>query len=349
MALTQARARVPGAMTRLTRHLTRRRLRELTVGVAVVLVAVEIVLGRDYLWRSVRVLGHAEPLWIGLAVLASVASMGQFARTQRRMLRAAGTHVPIRSMLRLAFEANAINITLPGGTVFSIAYTASRLRGLGATAAGAGFSLLASGLLSSVTFWALALTYAGLAGGSGWTLLALAAALLVTALLLHRHPGAVRRLGGAGIGRMAARLDRRHGRAAAAMRRFAAELGAVRPRGRDWAAGTAFATLNWLTDLGCLVVCFVAVTHDLPSLLVVLAAYLAGMTASSVSVLPGGFGVIEVAMILTFTAGGVGADAAVPAVLLYRLVSCVLVVALGWGVWLAGRRRGRARPVEAVA
>jgi hypothetical protein len=333
------------SLSELTRPNARVRLRELTVVVAVVLVGVEIVLGRDYLRRSLRVLDHAEPLWIALAVVASVVSMAQFARTQRRMLRAAGTQVPTRSMLRLAFEANAINITLPGGTAFSIAYSASRLRGLGATTAGAGFSLLASGLLSSVTFWALALVYAGFAGGSGWTLAAAGVALVAAAVVLRRYPGSVRRLGAAVTARVSAALDRRHPRAAGVVRRFAADLGAVRPRGRDWAIGTAFAGLNWLTDLGCLLVCFLAVAHRTPDLVVALAAYLAGMTASSISVVPGGFGVIEVAMILTFTAGGVHADAAAPAVLLYRLISCVLVVAVGWIVWLAGSaRRSRTQP-----
>lgn len=316
-------------------------LRRAVVGLAVALVVVEVVVGRNYLLHSVRLLGHAEPLWVGVAIIASAASMAQFARTQRRLLHAAGTPVPIHSMLRLAYEANAINITLPGGTAFSIAYAATRLRGLGATAAGAGFSLLASGLLSGVTFWMLALGYASLAGGAagGWLLLALAVLSIALAVGLRRRPGSVGRVVQRGITRTAATLERRrHTRSAAAVRRFAGELAAVRPRGRDWAVATTFATLNWLTDLACLFLCCLAVSTDLSSPLVIVAAYLAGMTASSISVLPGGFGVIEVAMIVAFTAGGVPAMAAAPAVLLYRLISCVLVVVVGWLVWLLGRR-----------
>jgi uncharacterized protein (TIRG00374 family) len=318
------------------------RFRRVVTGVAVLLVAVEVVVGRDYLLRSVKLLGHAEPLWIGLAIIASAASMAQFARTQRRLLLAAGTQVPIRSMVRLVYEANAINITLPGGTAFSIAYTATRLRGLGATAAGAGFSLLASGLLSGATFWLIALAYAGLEGGalSGWLLAALALGLIALLVVLRRRPGSFGRLANGVTVGAAALLERhRHARSAAAVRRFAADVGAVRPRGRDWAVATTFAALNWLTDLGCLSVCCLAVSTELSTPLVIVAAYLAGMTASSISVLPGGFGVIEVAMIVAFTAGGVPAVAAAPAVLLYRLISCVLVVAAGWVVWLAARRR----------
>ena len=65
----------------------------------------------------------------------------------------------------------------------------------------------------------------------------------------------------------------------------------------------------------------------------VLTAYIAGMSASSIAFLPGGFGVVEVAMIGTLHAGRIDVDAATAAVLMYRLVSCVLVVCIGWLVW----------------
>src|SRR6476646_533431 len=152
-------------MTTITHHVRHPRLRDAVLLVAVALIVIEVVFGHAYLARSIGALGRARLGWIALAILASVASMAYFARTQRRMLRASGTDVPIHKMLRLAFEANAINVTLPGGTAFSLGYASTRLRGYGATSAATGFTLLALGLLSSVTFWALALTYAGLVGG----------------------------------------------------------------------------------------------------------------------------------------------------------------------------------------
>jgi hypothetical protein len=323
-------------LTTRERHRRRLRLRDAIVLCAVALVVVEVVVGRDYLVRSVRTLPHARLGWVALAVVASIASMAYFARTQHRMLRAAGTHVPIHKMLRLVFEANAINITLPGGTAFSIGYASSRLRGYGATSAATGFTLLASGLLSSVTFWALALTYAGLVGGSGvWVApLVLVAVVVAAVVLTRRRPGLLPRRAHAVICKVASLLDRRRPRAASALRGFADGLTAVRPRGADWVIATVFAELNWLADLLCLAACCVAVAGTGTSPVVLLAAYLAGMTASSLSVLPGGFGVIEVAMIFALTAGGVPSAAAAPAVLLYRLISCVLVVATGWAAWL---------------
>jgi hypothetical protein len=73
-----------------------------------------------------------------------------------------------------------------------------------------------------------------------------------------------------------------------------------------------------------------------------LAAYIAGMSASSVAVLPGGFGVVELAMILTLHGTGVPTAAATAAVLLYRLISCVLVVAVGWAVLAVDARASMA-------
>lgn len=317
-------------------RLRRPRVRDVAVLSGVVLVGVEVVAGRDYLVRSVRALSHVGLGWVVLAVLAAVASMAYFARTQRRMLHAAGTDVSTLQMLRLAFEANAISVTLPGGTVLSVAYASRRLRRFGATPAATGFTLVASALLSTATFWALALVYAGLANGRGGWIVPLAgvAGVAVVVGLARYRPTLLARSIQALARATATLVGRRRPRAQRALQDFFDGLLTVRPRAADWAIATAFAELNWLTDLLCFVACCAAIADVGISPAVVLAAYLAGMTASSVSVLPGGFGVVEGAMILALTAGGVPAVVAVPSVLLYRLISCVLVVATGWVAWL---------------
>ena len=77
--------------------------------------------------------------------------------------------------------------------------------------------------------------------------------------------------------------------------------------------------------------------------MLVTAAYVAGTGAASLSLLPGGLGVMDAAMIFALTQGGVSTVSATAAVLLYRLISFALVVALGWLVWgatwLTERRR----------
>jgi uncharacterized protein (TIRG00374 family) len=65
---------------------------------------------------------------------------------------------------------------------------------------------------------------------------------------------------------------------------------------------------------------------------VVVLAYVAGMSASGISLLPGGLGVTDAAMILVLSHGGFGIASATAAVLLYRLVSYVFIAAAGWVV-----------------
>jgi uncharacterized protein (TIRG00374 family) len=327
-------------------------LRRIALVIALSVLATEIVLARDYLARSMRTMLSARPFWVVLAIVASTASMAFFARTQRRMLRAAGTEVAIPRMVGLVFEANALNVTFPGGSALSLGYEVARLRRWGATSSAAGFTLVASGALSTVTFAGLALTCAVLAGhGSAWTgvLIAVLAVVAVGAFVAHRtRPG----LGALAVRRILARLDRlaRHaGRAADAIRGLIADLGSVHPRPRDWAIGSGFAALNWLADLACLVAACQAVSTDHIGLVVLLSAYLAGMSASSISVLPGGFGVIEVAMIFTLTSGGVAVNTATAGVIVYRLISCVLVVAVGWLVCAAGTLHRRSHRPAALA
>jgi hypothetical protein len=54
------------------------------------------------------------------------------------------------------------------------------------------------------------------------------------------------------------------------------------------------------------------------------------MVTSGLSLLPGGLGVVDAALVLTLVAGGIPASSALPVVVLYRLISLVGVVAAGW-------------------
>lgn len=329
----------------------------LTAAVAAAVVAVELVAIRGQLASAWDALGDARPAWVLAAVAATLFSMHAFARAQRRMVHAAvppdAPRVPLARMVRLTFSANAVNSTMPAGAAMSIGYVVARMRSWGVPGVAAGFAVLASGVLSSVSFTVLVVACAALAGGLDvwWILVGLAATVAVGALLaVRRHtlPGArspVQR----SFELVARRLDRRRPGAAAAVRRTAEELGAVRPRRRDWLAGGSFALLNWLADLASLVAVFQAV-HGMEgaSFPLVLTAYVAGMSASSVAFLPGGLGVVEVAMIVALHAGGVPTAPATAAVLLYRLISFVLVVAIGWLV-VAGSAVARRRAAPAVA
>jgi uncharacterized protein (TIRG00374 family) len=313
-----------------------RRIAALTAGVA--LVGTEAVLLRHHLAAAFDAVGTANIVWVLVAVVATAASMNGLARVERRMLHAAGRDLSFPRMVGLAYVANALNATLPAGSAISAGFVVKRLRTWGATPAAAGFTVLASGALSSVTFFALAAAAALIGGGSavgyagGLAVLAavvLAAVVLAAVVLARLRPALVR----SAVARGERALTRISARAAVAVRGALSGVTSIRPQTRDWVAGAGFAALNWVADLVCLIAACHAVGMSGATPALVLTAYIAGMSASSIAFLPGGFGVVEVAMIGTLHAGRIDVDAATAAVLMYRLVSCVLVVCIGWLVW----------------
>lgn len=335
---------------------TLRRLpfRAIVVAVIAALAATELVLAWPYVPRALSRLADPDLGWLTVAVVAELVSMQAFASVQQRMLAAGGRRVSTCRMAGLTYAANAVNATLPGGSALSAGYAFGRLRAWGASAPVATFTLVAAGLLSTTSFALLVLAGIVLAGSgaiSAVPLLITVAALAVVAVLVHRH----------GLSRVVTRAARgvlrRYNRArhrapdlgVDAVHRFLGDLLSIRPHPRDWLAGLSLASLNWIADLLCLAACCRAVGVGGTTAALVLAAYVAGMSTSSLSLLPGGFGVVDAAMVLAFTSGGVGAVAATAGVLLYRLISLVAVVGLGWLIWtvtwLLDRRKPTREPV----
>jgi uncharacterized protein (TIRG00374 family) len=113
--------------------------------------------------------------------------------------------------------------------------------------------------------------------------------------------------------------------------------------------GLFFASMNWLLDLLCLIAACRAVGASGPTLAVALIAYAGGMAASSLPLLPGGLGVVDGALLLALTHGGLPLADATAAVVLYRLISFVLVAAIGWVFWLVLRRGRKPVPPAAAA
>jgi uncharacterized membrane protein YbhN (UPF0104 family) len=93
------------------------------------------------------------------------------------------------------------------------------------------------------------------------------------------------------------RLRRIWVRGADALRDAVDGLAAVQPRRHDWMAAAGLAAVNWLADFVCLIASCHAIGVSVADPVALLTAYLAGMSASSIPFFPGGFGVIEVAMI----------------------------------------------------
>jgi uncharacterized protein (TIRG00374 family) len=318
------------------------------------LLVTEIVVAAPYLSRALSSIERPDVRWLALALLAELLSMGAFAHVQRRMLSAGGARVPMCRMAALTYAANAVSVSFPGGTALSSGYVFKRLRSWGATVPAAGFTILASGVLSTVSFAVLAVICAVLAGngGLGSLLVVAGAALAVVAVLItrrHHQPELLLRVAGRGLVRANRILHRRPEAGIVGLQRVVRELSAIKPRSRDWLAGLGFAGLNWVADLACLVACCNAVGASGTSLVLVMVAYIAGMSTSGLSLLPGGLGVVDAAMIFALTQGGVSTTLATAGVLLYRLISFALVVSLGWIIWAATWFAERRRVVLAIA
>jgi uncharacterized membrane protein YbhN (UPF0104 family) len=312
--------------------------------VVVVLLGMELVVGWSSLVAAVHQLRTPRWGWVAGALLAEVASMGTYARMQRALLRGAGTTVPIRSHVAMAYAAHSLSVSLPGGPLFSTTFNFQQMRRFGASPAVASWCIALSGALSTGALVIIASVGGILARtDGGWPELAgygvAALGLAVAVRLVAQHPDWLDRparglLGGVN------RVRRRppdHGRDR--LLGFVDQLRSVRVRPSALGAAVVLAVANWLLDAVCLWMCCVAVGADGITATKLVIAYCAGMAAAGVPIVPGGLGVVDAALVLGLVAGGVAAGSAVAAVVLYRLISFGFIIGAGWLVWLVLRHR----------
>ena len=128
----------------------------------------------------------------------------------------------------------------------------------------------------------------------------------------------------------------------------ATEVSALHLRRASWVKVGLFSLVNWLADAGCFAAAIKAAGLPLPLRSVVL-IWSAAAAATTLNLTPGGLGVVEAALIAALVATGLPTSEATTAVLVYRLISFWLVLAVGWILYpIVGRRgaRTRAAPAE---
>ena len=295
----------------------------------------------------VRALTDADPRWVTLAAALQAASLAAFAWQQRDLLRALGVRLKAGHLLAVTLARTAISISLPAGAAVSAGYAVREYRRAGSSREIAAASMIVSGLASIGGLTLLYLT-GGLfvLAGDPSLLLSARPLTVVTALIALTALAVV--LGRRQANRpMPARLRRLEGRVVDAIRsllrsaRDAWRAGAGL-RVRDWLAAVLHAAVNWLTDLLCLAVTCRAV--GLPVGVTTLAGiYLGVQIVRQVPLTPGGVGVIDTALVAGLTAAGATAVTAAAAVLVYRLLSCWLLIPAGGLAALHLRRAAAAR------
>jgi uncharacterized membrane protein YbhN (UPF0104 family) len=314
-------------------------------GIVVAVLGVELTLGWHALAQALAQLRRPEWSWVAGALAAEVVSMGTFARMQRTLLRGAGTKVPVRRHVALAYASHSLSATLPGGPLFSTTFNFQQMRRFGASPAVASWCIALSGVLSTGTLIIIASIGGILArssSGSWHKLLVLGVGALLLAMVVRaisRNPEWLDRparglLGGVN------RVRRRpadHGQDR--LMSFVDGLRSVRLRPGNFVLAAALAASNWLFDALCLWMCCVAVGAGGLTATKLVVAYCAGMAAASVPIVPGGLGVVDAALALGLVAGGLTSGSAVAAVVLYRLITFGFIIGAGWLVWLYVRYR----------
>jgi uncharacterized membrane protein YbhN (UPF0104 family) len=320
--------------------------------IVVAILAVEFFFGWHALAGAFTQLRTPKWNWVVGALVAEVASMGTFARMQRTLLRSAGTKVPIRRHVALAYASHSLSATLPGGPLFSTTFNFQQMRRFGASPAVASWCIALSGALSTGALIIIGSVGGILARHSGsWhTLLVYGIGALVLAVavrLVAQHPEWLDRPARGLLGGVNRFRRRPPGHGHDRLMSFVDQLRSVRVRPGQFALAMVLAIANWLFDALCLWMCCVAVGADGLTATQLVVAYCAGMAAASVPVVPGGLGVVDAALILGLVAGGLTGSSAVAAVVLYRLISFGFIISLGWLVWLMFHYRTAREPIRA--
>ncbi|WP_433045372.1 lysylphosphatidylglycerol synthase transmembrane domain-containing protein [Dactylosporangium sp. CS-033363] len=322
-------------------------------GLLLVLAVAGITLRKNLpdLSQTADVLRSAKPWWLVLAAVAELTSLRHFALQQRRLLAGFGVAMSVPRAIAVTFTRSAISFSLPAGSAVSAGFAFRQFRTAGATRRTAGAVAVLSGVLSGVAlllmYGAVVLIPRGGATGNTDTLIVVIAMLVIAGLtfgldflLSPRHPVPPPDLDEDFVvaGGWVARSK-------AAVRRTWDDLHGL-PK-RSWVLSLVHATVNWGLDFACLAATAAAFDIDV-SLVRLATVYLTVQLVRQVPLSPGGIGVVEVALLAGLVSAGAGHGPAAAAMLVYRLLSCWIIIPLGLLTYatLRGPKLPDAPPVQ---
>ncbi len=276
--------------------------------------------------------------WVVPAIALAGLSMLTAALQQRRVLRAAGLSLPLRSMMAITLAGNAVSVTLPlAGSTAGTAFTYMQLKKRGADVPTATWALATCGIISTTVLAVVLGVGAGVTGDGATSVVGAVAVLLgivpIGVLLMALRSPMVRAHAERIAGRVIDRLHRsKHGTdrlTSVVVARAFERMAGFRVGWRAGAAASAYSAMNWVTDAACLAVCVSALGVPVPWTHLVI-IYGATLGAASLSFTPAGIGIVESAIAVALVQSGVPTSAAIVAALLYRAVSCWLALGVGW-------------------
>jgi putative heme transporter len=287
-------------------------------------------------------------IWLVPALVVESCSFVAFAIMMRRLLAAGKVRARLGPLARITLASQAITNSLPAGPAFAAVYGFRWFRRLGADDAIAGWALVGTMIIATLSLALCAALGAVLAIGqsANFDLIpvvfgVLLVALALGALFVYERPIAVvvEWLVLASV-----RLTGRpRGDAATTIRRLVERVTVVRLHWRDVLTVVSWGMANWLLDCACFAFAFLVVGAPIPWAGLLL-AYGAGQLAANLPITPGGLGAVEGSITIALVAFGGAETSTVEAVLIYRLISFWGELVIGWvsaGTLAWEVRRGR--------
>jgi putative heme transporter len=312
-------------------------LRWAIIGVAVVVLAVELTLVWDQLAKAWHSLYTANWWWVLAAIGAALASMHSFAQIQRTLLKSAGVHVKQWRSEAAFYAGNALSTTMPGGPVLSATFVYRQQRMWGAPPVVASWQLVMSGVLQAVGLALLGLGGAFLLGASKNPLSLIFTLGGFVALLLLAQAVASRPelLDGIGV-KVLSWVNSVRGKPADAgvdkWREHLQQLESVSLSRRTLTVAFSWSLFNWVADVACLAFAAYA-AGGRPSLAGLTVAYAAARAVGSIPLMPGGLVIVEAVLVPGLVSSGMTVASAISAMLIYRLVSWIFIAAIGWVIF----------------
>jgi uncharacterized protein (TIRG00374 family) len=324
------------------RHETTKRgkywwLRWVVLGIVAIVLAVEVALGWHQLAKAWMSLYEANWWWLLASVLAAAASMHSFAQIQRTLLKSAGVHVKQLRSEAAFYAANSLSTTLPGGPVLSATFLLRQQRIWGASTVVASWQLVMSGVLQAVGLALLGLGGAFFLGAKNnpFSLLFTLGGFIALLLLAQAVASRPELIDGIGT-RVLSWVNSVRGRPAdtglAKWRETLMQLESVSLGRRDLGVAFSWSMFNWIADVACLGFAAYA-AGDHASVAGLTVAYAAARAVGTIPLMPGGLLVVEAVLVPGLVSSGMSLPSAISAMLLYRLISWLLISAVGWVVF----------------
>jgi putative heme transporter len=312
-------------------------VRWLVLSIVAIVLAVEIALGWDQLAKAWMSLYEANWWWLLASVLAAAASMHSFAQIQRTLLKSAGVHVKQLRSEAAFYAANSLSTTLPGGPVLSTTFLFRQQRLWGASTVVASWQLVMSGVLQAVGLALLGLGGAFLLGAKNnpfsllFTLGGFVALLLLAQAVASR-PELIDGIGSRVLSWVNSIRGRPGDSGLEKWRETLMQLESVSLGRRDLGVAFSWSLFNWIADVACLGFAAYA-AGDHASVAGLTVAYAAARAVGTIPLMPGGLLVVEAVLVPGLVSSGMSLPSAISAMLIYRLISWLLLAAIGWVVF----------------